>query len=122
MNSNIPACGKCFFSQCSTPLVNMRFCGQVLHSPINKNSKRLIPYISKKEVFWLPKLGFSLGAYAKKTFPSTLNIMIFQMVRNECVRFSGHVCIKISYKILWLEILKGTPSLHSPPCFEQGLS
>jgi hypothetical protein len=27
------------------------------------------------------------------------------MVRNECVRFGGHVDIEVSYKILWLGIL-----------------
>jgi hypothetical protein len=30
-----------------------------------------------------------------------LNIMILQTVRNECVRFGGHVDIEVSYKILW---------------------
>jgi hypothetical protein len=54
----------------------------------------------------------------KKNFLSTLNIMILQMVRNEYVRFGGHVDIEFSYKILWLEILKETPSLHNLPCFE----
>jgi hypothetical protein len=51
-------------------------------------------------------------------FWSTLNVMILQMVRNECVRFGGHVDIKVSYKILWLDVLKETPSLQNPPCFE----
>ena len=31
--------------------------------------------------------------------------MILQMVRNECVRFGGHVDIEIRYKILQLDIL-----------------
>jgi hypothetical protein len=31
--------------------------------------------------------------------------MISQTVKNECVRFGGHVHIEVSYKILWLEIL-----------------
>jgi hypothetical protein len=31
-----------------------------------------------------------------------------QMVRNECVRFGGHVDIELSYKILGLEVLKET--------------
>jgi hypothetical protein len=42
-------------------------------------------------------------------------------VRNECVRFGRHVGIEISYKILWLDVLKETPSLQDPPCFEMGL-
>jgi hypothetical protein len=44
--------------------------------------------------------------------------MILQTVRNEYVRFGGHVDIEVSYKILRLEVLKETPSLHNPPCFE----
>jgi hypothetical protein len=39
-------------------------------------------------------------------------------VRNESVRFGGHVDIEVSYKILQLEVLKETPSSHNPPCFE----
>ena len=44
--------------------------------------------------------------------------MILQMVRNECVRFGGHVDIKIRYKILHLEILNEAPILHNLPCFQ----
>jgi hypothetical protein len=29
--------------------------------------------------------------------------MILQTIRNECIRFGGHVDIEVSYKILWLE-------------------
>jgi hypothetical protein len=32
--------------------------------------------------------------------------MILQTVWNECVRFGEHVNIQVSYKILWLEVLK----------------
>jgi hypothetical protein len=46
-----------------------------------------------------------LRALGKKTFLSTLNIMVLQMVRNECVRFGGHVDIEVSYKILCLDVL-----------------
>jgi hypothetical protein len=42
--------------------------------------------------------------------------MILQMVRNECVKFSGHVDIEVNYKILQLDVLKKTPSLQNPPC------
>jgi hypothetical protein len=55
---------------------------------------------------------------SEKNFFSTLNIMILQTVRNECVRFGGHVYIEVNYKILWLDVLKKTPSLQNPPCFE----
>ena len=44
--------------------------------------------------------------------------MILQMVRNECVRFGGHVDIEVSYKILWLDVLKETQILHNLSCFE----
>jgi hypothetical protein len=41
----------------------------------------------------------------EKNFLSTLNIMILQTVRNECVRFGGHVDIEVRYKILRLDVL-----------------
>jgi hypothetical protein len=44
--------------------------------------------------------------------------MILQTVRNECVRFGGHVDIEVSYKILRLDVLKETPSLQNSLCFE----
>jgi hypothetical protein len=47
--------------------------------------------------------------------------MILQMVRNECVRFGGHINIQVSYKILWLEVLKKALILHNPTCFQEGL-
>jgi hypothetical protein len=69
-------------------------------------------------VFWPSKLYCPLKAQEKKTLKKTLNVMILQMVRNECVRFGGHVDIEVSYKILQLDVLKETPSLQNPPCFE----
>jgi hypothetical protein len=54
----------------------------------------------------------------KKTFLSTLNVMILQMVKNECVRFGEHVDIEVSYKTLQLKVLKEIPSLYNPPCFQ----
>jgi hypothetical protein len=44
--------------------------------------------------------------------------MISQMVRNECVRFVGHIDIEVSYKILQLEVLKEVLFLHNSPCFQ----
>jgi hypothetical protein len=44
--------------------------------------------------------------------------MILQMVRNECVRFGGHVDIEVSYKILRLDVLKETQNLHNLSYFE----
>jgi ABC-type phosphate transport system ATPase subunit len=70
--------------------------------------ERYIPYLLLKMVFLAFKtlLG-PLGA-GKKTLLSTLNVMILQMVRNECVRFGGHVDIEVRYKILWLDVLRET--------------
>jgi hypothetical protein len=45
VNFSIPPCGKWFFSQCSTPLVGMRFWGHVPNSLWNKNTERHIPYL-----------------------------------------------------------------------------
>jgi hypothetical protein len=41
-----------------------------------------------------------------------------QTVRNEYVRFGGHVDIEVSYKILRLDVPKETPILHNLSCFE----
>jgi hypothetical protein len=57
----------------------------------------------------------------KKTFSSTLNVMISQMVRNESVRFGRHMDIEVSYKILKLEIPKLVLILHYLGCFQKGL-
>jgi hypothetical protein len=56
----------------------------------------------------------SFGTW-KKNFLLTLNVIISQMVRNECTRFGGHVDIEVSYKILQLEILKRTPTIGVSP-------
>jgi hypothetical protein len=40
------------------------------------------------------------------------------MVRNECVRFGGHVDLEVSYKILRLDVLKEILILHNLSCFE----
>jgi hypothetical protein len=44
--------------------------------------------------------------------------MILQTVRNECVRFGGHVDIEVCYKILQLDVLKETLILHNLSCIE----
>jgi hypothetical protein len=56
-------------------------------------------------VFWAFKTLLSPLGVGEKTFLSTLNVKILQMVRNECVRFSGHVDIEVRYKILWLDVV-----------------
>jgi hypothetical protein len=67
--------------------------------------ERHIPYLLLKMVFWPLKVCCPLWSQGKKTFLSTLNVMILQTVRNECVRFGGHVDIEVRYKILWLDVL-----------------
>jgi hypothetical protein len=57
----------------------------------------------------------------KRTFSSTLNVMVSQMVRNESVIFGMHIDIEVGYKILQLEIPKLVPILHYPACFQRGL-
>jgi hypothetical protein len=47
-----------------------------------------------------------------------LKVMILQTVRNECVRFGGQVDIEVSCKILELDVLKESQSLHNLSCFE----
>jgi hypothetical protein len=73
---------------------------------------------SKNWFFWPSKLCCPLRDLGKKTFLSTLNVMILQTERNECVRFGGHVDIEVSYKILHLDVLKETQNLHNLSCFE----
>jgi hypothetical protein len=58
------------------------------------------------------------GRRGKKRFLSTLKVMILQTVRNECVRFGGQVDIEVSCKILELDVLKESQSLHNLSCFE----
>jgi hypothetical protein len=69
-------------------------------------------------VFLAFKTLLSPLGVGEKTFLSTLNVMILQMVRNEHLRFDGHVDIEVRYKILRLDVLKKTQNLHNLSCFE----
>jgi ABC-type phosphate transport system ATPase subunit len=80
--------------------------------------ERHIPYLLLKMVFLAFETLLSPSGTGEKTFLSTLNVMILQMVRNECVRFGGHIDIEVSYKILRLNVLKETQNLHNLSCFE----
>jgi uncharacterized protein YpmS len=72
-----------------------------------------------KNGFWAPyKVLYPLGIW-KFLFFSTLNFTILQMVRNECVKFDGHIDTQISYKILQLKI--PILILYNPPYFQEGL-
>jgi hypothetical protein len=111
-NFSIPPCGNWCFSQGSTPPVDIKFCEYVSNSLRNKNWKRLIPNLLEKVIYLASKtLQSPLGTW-KKTFFSTLKVMISQMVRNGCLIFGVHVDIQVSYKILWLEIPKNVLILH----------
>jgi hypothetical protein len=101
--------------------VGIRFCGHVPNSPRNENPKRHISYLLEKVVFLDPKRLISPLEGAKISFTSTLNVLISQLVRNESVRFGRHIDIEVSYKLLWLEIPKLVPILHSPACFQMRL-
>jgi hypothetical protein len=68
--------------------------------------------------FWTPKDCCPPLAGVKKTFSSTLNVMISQMVRNESVRFGRHTELEANYKILQLEVPKLVPILYYPACFQ----
>ena len=104
------------------PCVGMRFWGHVPNSPRNKNPKRHISYLLEKVVFLDPKRLLSPFGRGKKTFSSTLNVMVLQMVRNESVRFRRHIVdIEVSYKILWLELPKLVLILHYLACFQKAL-
>jgi hypothetical protein len=98
----------------------MRFCGHVPNSPRNKNLKRLIPYLLEKVVFLDPKRLLSPSDRGKKTFSSTLNVMIWQMIRNESVRLVGIKTKKLATRsygwkyqnwfkfcIIWLAFKRG---------------
>ena len=78
----------------------MKFCGHVPNSYKNKNVKRLIPHVPPKMVF-----------LDSKTLLSSLNTWVkneghfeHYEVKNEYLRFGGHVDIQAKYKILWLEL------------------
>jgi hypothetical protein len=56
VNFSIPPCGIYFFSQCSTPLVDMRFCRHIPNSPKDKNKCCTIHAYLKKLFFGPSKL------------------------------------------------------------------
>jgi hypothetical protein len=73
----------------------------------------------KKWFFWPPKHCNSPWVDWKKKFSLTLNVMISQMARNECLRFNVYVKIQVNYKILWLETPKEVFVLHQPPSYQE---
>jgi hypothetical protein len=106
-----------FFSQCSTPLVGMRLCRHVPNSPRNKNKMMHHPCLLEKVIVLASKTLLSPISTWKRKNSSTLNLMILQMVRNECAKFGGHVDRQVNYKILQLKVPNIVQTLHNPPCF-----
>jgi hypothetical protein len=69
VNFSITPCGKYFFSQCSTPLVDVRFCTHVRNSTSrNKNVKSGKPYLRSKMVFLAPETLLLLSGRVEKNF------------------------------------------------------
>jgi hypothetical protein len=68
VNFSIPLCGKYFFWQPSTTLVNMRFCTHVPNSTRNKNVNSGKPYLRPKMVFLAPKTLLNLFGTVEKNF------------------------------------------------------
>jgi hypothetical protein len=75
----------------------------------------------RKWFFWTSKDCYPPWVGAKKTFFSTLNVMISKILRNENVNFGRHTDIEVSFKILQLEIPKLVLILHYTACFQKGL-
>jgi hypothetical protein len=75
----------------------------------------------KKWLFWIPKDCCLPWTGEKKTFSSTLNVMILQMVSIDNVRFGRLIDKEFSYKILQLEIPKVALIFHYSTCFQKGL-
>jgi hypothetical protein len=95
----------------------MRFCTHVPNSNKNKNMKSSNPYLRSKMVFLASKTLLSLSGTVEFIYLFDFERYNLAMVRNECVRFDGHVDIEVSYKILQLEVLKESPILDTSPCF-----
>jgi hypothetical protein len=95
----------------------MKFCRHVSNSPRDKNKILLNPYLIEKVFFWAFKTLLSSFGTREKSFLSTLNVMISQTIKSECVRFGGHVHIEVSYRILQLEILNEVSNFLNLPCF-----
>ena len=76
---------------------------------------------SKKCFFWPPKHSCIPWVYGEKLFFQLWTIWSCKKVRNETIRFGGHVDLQVSYKILWSKIPKKALILHNLPCFQEGL-
>ena len=117
VNFSIPTCGKWFFSQYFTPLVHIRFWRHVPYLETRIWRCLIFHTYFNKWFFWPSKLCCPLKEQRKKTFLASLNVMILQTLRNECVRFGVYVNIEVSYKILWLEVQKKNPKFAQSTLF-----
>jgi hypothetical protein len=97
------------------------FVNMYLTHLVTRIQKHSFQIYLKKWFFWIPKHYNPPRAPGGKTISSTLNVMILQMVRNECLRFGVHVGIQVSYKILRLEIPKEVLILYQLHGGQEGL-
>ena len=102
-------------SQCSTPLVDIRFCGHLPTSPKTKNLKFYNSLLLKKMVFLTSQIWqYHLSVVGKPLF-STSNVMILQRVKSEDLRFGEHVDIQVNpfsaHKTIFGLVLKENASI-----------
>ena len=76
VNFSIPHCGKYFFPQCSTSLVDMRICRHVPNSPRDKNKMIDHPCLLEIVIFLASKTLLPPIGTWKKNFSLTFNFMI----------------------------------------------
>jgi hypothetical protein len=118
MNSSTPTFTKCTFSPRSTPLMHMIFLVHVPNSPRNKNMKSGNPYLFQNMVFLASEtLLYPLGTCRKNFF---FHSEISQSVKNQSLKFGGHVNMKVRSKILRLDVPKKVRTFYNPPCCQQG--
>jgi hypothetical protein len=92
----------------------MRFYRRISNSPRNENKMMHHPYLLGEIVFLASNtLLSSIGMWEKKIF----NFKLYDLTRNECVKFGKHVDKQVNYKILWLEVSNNAQTLHNPPYF-----
>ena len=113
MNSNNIKCNTTLNAKNSVVI------NQVIYFDVVANESFKCHMILTPKVLRKPKQLFAI--FLQGNFSSILNLMISQTVRNECIRFIGHIDIEVSYMILQLEVLKEVPILHNSPCSQYGL-
>jgi hypothetical protein len=107
-----------FFSQCSTPLVDMRFCRHLPNSPRYKNKVLHNPCLLEKVSFLAFKTLLPPFGIRNKNF--FVNFKYYDLANgNKRVCKIWWICKHrtVSYKILWLKVLNEALILLNSPCF-----